>query len=294
MNETYNKIDKTDKNNTKLKFSKNINIPAVILAAGRGNRLRPYTDDVPKPLLKVVGKPILEYVLVNLFKSGIRHFILITGYKAEMIEDWIQNEFLVKIYKDYKKELGCDVGSIAFSFIRQKDINGTGGAALLAERHVIENKYEDFLLTYGDILVEGKIYQRLVDKYLQNSHSLYLVGNHTDDPSSGAAIYYNDDLIVDFIEKPEKSAPKTDLNNAGIYIFKKTIFEKLHNTGLSARGEIELTAPVIQMVKNGLPIGLVKMSDMEFWCDVGTTTVYEELNTQKDLADKLLTKYCSD
>jgi bifunctional UDP-N-acetylglucosamine pyrophosphorylase/glucosamine-1-phosphate N-acetyltransferase len=79
------------------------------------------------------------------------------------------------------------------------------------------------------------------------------------------------------IEKPPANAPPTDLNNAGIYVFEPFVFPLLHNTPLSPRGEIELTAPIIQEVARGAGPTLVRMGAEEFWCDVGTAAVYEVL-----------------
>lgn len=263
-------------------------LPAIILAAGKGTRLRPYTDSIPKPLLEIGGHPILEYILTNLIKVGIRYFVIITGYKEEIIRNWIQNVFCVKVFKE-SDELYCfqpNAGNecIGVSFIHQDTVNGTGGAALLAETHIKANGYKDFFLTYGDILVSKLAYQRLIETYLTEEADAYIVGNPTKDPSAGAAIYYNGNNVIDFIEKPDSNAPKTDLNNSGVYIFHKDIFERLRNTKPSIRGEIELTQPIIDMVHEVRTVKLVKVKDDEFWCDVGTVDVYDQLN--KDLSWK--------
>ncbi|MHA1820893.1 MAG: sugar phosphate nucleotidyltransferase [Promethearchaeota archaeon] len=267
-------------------------IAAVVLAAGKGKRLLPYTKHVPKPLVKVAGRPILEYVLLGLIKAGIRHFFIVVGYKAEMIEDWVQNSFCFDLYCKYEQELNTKIGPVAFSFIKQSEINGTGGAALLAENHIKLNGYDAFLLTYGDILVSYSVYKRLIEESLYDSADIYLVGNPTDDPSNGAAIYYEDSYVIDLIEKPGKDAPKTDLNNAGIYIFHSSFFDKLKQLKPSKRGELEITQPISDLcaearnkaLKN---VKLIKMNKDEFWCDIGRKDVLERLNKNKDWLKKL-------
>ena len=261
-----------------------LKIPAVILAAGQGKRLKPYTENLPKPLVKVGGKPILEYVLTHLIDAGIRHFFIIIGYKSEKIEQWVEEEFVRDIYCTYEHQYGKKLGPLGFSYIHQEDINGTGGAALLAEEHVLDNGYSAFLLAYGDILVSTSVYKRIIQEYLHDiknntKKELYLVGNLTEDPSAGGALYYSQDRLTKFIEKPDKSAPKTDLNNAGIYIFNNDIFNRLKFTPRSVRGEIELTWPIIEMLeKENKFIKLIRMTESEFWCDVGTVKVLEDLN----------------
>ena len=74
----------------------NEEIPAIILAAGKGKRLRPYTEKNPKVLIEVQGKTLLEYNLLNLIEVGVKHFIIITGYKADIVENWIQKYILSK------------------------------------------------------------------------------------------------------------------------------------------------------------------------------------------------------
>ena len=102
------------------------------------------------------------------------------------------------------------------------------------------------------------VYERIVDTFQKNNLEWYLVGNPTEDASAGAAIYYHDYWIDNMIEKPPKTAPFTDLNNAGSYIFPPVIFELLENTPLSARGEIELTAPIIDRIHQLLSPFLIK------------------------------------
>src|SRR6185503_12724109 len=114
---------------------------AVILAAGKGTRMKELTDDVPKPMLRVQGKPILENILEGLLGAGIRDFCIITGWRAEVIESYFGD--------------GTKWG-VNICYARQVAQNGTGKAPELARDFVGQ---ETFLLTYGDILVEPETYQ---------------------------------------------------------------------------------------------------------------------------------------
>jgi NDP-sugar pyrophosphorylase family protein len=258
-------------------------LKAVILAAGKGNRLRPLTDSIPKPLLPIHGHPILEYILDGLALTGITEFCLVVGYKEELVRDWIANDYL----KQEKSPLALEIHrpELRISFITQTEINGTGGAVLLTKEWVGENY---MLVTYGDILMSWSVYDRLVGMFRINYLDTLLVGNPTEDASAGAAIYYEGYKIKDFIEKPPKTAPPTDLNNAGCYIFPPSFFDQLQTTPLSSRGEIELTWPIIENVRAGHGPFLIKMKPEEFWCDVGTVPVYERLNATKDWMTALL------
>src|SRR5688500_7938961 len=118
---------------------------AVILAAGRGTRMRDLTQEIPKPMLKVQGKPILQHILEGLMSTGIRKFCIVTGFRAEVVEGF---------FGDGSK-LGCEI-----SYVRQVVQDGTGKAPELAKDWVGNDA---FLLTYGDILVKAETYREMVE-----------------------------------------------------------------------------------------------------------------------------------
>jgi NDP-sugar pyrophosphorylase family protein len=107
---------------------------AIILAGGRGKRLRPITDKIPKPLIQINKKPLIEWTIKYLKKYGIKEIIVSSGYKSNLIE-----KFLKK-----KKNFGCEI-----IFSTEKTPLGTGGAIKKALRYVDE---ESFLVLNGDII----------------------------------------------------------------------------------------------------------------------------------------------
>jgi NDP-sugar pyrophosphorylase family protein len=117
---------------------------AVILAAGKGTRMRELTNDVPKPMLRVQGQPILEHILAGLKTVGVREVFIVTGWKAEVIE---------RHFGDGAK-LGVQV-----HYGRQVVQDGTGKAPELAKEFVGQSS---FILTYGDILVKPETYQQML------------------------------------------------------------------------------------------------------------------------------------
>ena len=107
---------------------------AIILAGGRGKRLRPITDKIPKPLIPINGKPLIERTIKYLKKYGITEIIISSGYKSNLIEKFLKN----------KKNFGCEI-----IFSNEKTPLGTGGAIKKALKHVDE---ESFLVLNGDIV----------------------------------------------------------------------------------------------------------------------------------------------
>ncbi len=235
---------------------------ALILAAGKGTRLRPLTDGTPKPMLPIHGKPLIGYIIDGLILAGVREFYIVVGYLREQVEQYISSRTTRRV---------------KFFPINQENVNGTGGATLLA-KGVIN---APFVLTYADILVSHAAYKRLIDiaRTLPNSAHALLV-NPVEDPSRGAAVYFknNSDSVEKIIEKPPPGTSLTKWNNAGCYVLAPRIFPDIEATPLSPRGEVEITATLQMVLNRGGQISGCRLSPGEFWCDVGYPDIYHKLN----------------
>ena len=120
---------------------------AVILAAGKGTRMKELTNEAPKPMLRVKGKPILEHILRGVVEAGVQEVFIVTGFRAEVIEDYF----------------GDGAGwSARIVYGRQEVQDGTGKAPELARGFVGSSP---FILTYGDILAGPEIYARMIRRF---------------------------------------------------------------------------------------------------------------------------------
>jgi len=189
-------------------------LKAVILCAGYGKRMKPYTDTYQKTMLPLHGKPLLEYVINGIALAGIQEFIIVVGYRKEQIIDY---------FKDGKN------WDVSIEYIEQKELDGTGGALLLCENSL---KQEAFFLTWGDTLAAYNIYREVYEAYKNDEENFILVTNYVDDPYRGAAIYCEGNYCLDIIEKPPKGTSSSKLNNTGIFILSNEIFEVLKTQGL--------------------------------------------------------------
>ncbi len=235
---------------------------ALILAAGKGTRLRPLTDRTPKPMLPIHGKPIIGYIIDGLILAGVREFYVVVGYLREQVEQYLASRTTSKV-KLYP--------------IHQENVNGTGGATLLAKGII----NAPFVLTYADILVSHAAYKRLISiAKVASSVSPALLANPVEDPSRGAAVYFknNDDKVEKIIEKPPAGTSSTKWNNAGCYVLGPSIFPEIEATPLSPRGEVEITATLQRILNRGETILGCRLAPGEFWCDVGIPDIYEKLN----------------
>jgi len=248
---------------------------AVILAAGKGTRMRELTEALPKPMLRVRGRPILEHILDGLMATGIREICVVTGWRAEMVEEHFGD--------------GSRLGA-RIRYVRQEVQDGTGKAPELACDFVGD---DPFLLTYGDILVKPDTYGRMQKRYAAGAFAGLLTVTEGEDVQQGGLNFFDADFCLRrLIEKPspaqlEALRVEGSLKpgqpvwyNAGIYIFRPLVFEFTRRLEKSPRGEYELTDAIIAMINAGHRIAGLAIEGR--WVDVRDPAVLAQLE-QGDL-----------
>lgn len=222
---------------------------SVILAAGKGTRMKHLTADLPKPMLPVKGKPVLERILDGLIGAGISEFCIITGYRAETIENHFGD--------------GSSRG-VRITYARQVTQDGTGKAPELAKAFVGN---DSFLLTYGDILVAPENYKGMVATFNREKPSGLVTVLEGPDVSKGAAVVFDKAFHLEgIIEKPAPGATTSRWYNAGIYIFAPVVYEFTAKLQKSPRGEYELPDAILNMVRAGHKIKGFELNG--YWIDV--------------------------
>ncbi|MBI4872999.1 MAG: NTP transferase domain-containing protein [Acidobacteria bacterium] len=220
---------------------------AVILAAGRGTRMGALTEDLPKPMLPIRGRPMLERKLDRLREAGFDQAFLVIGYRGEVIQEHFQG---------YPMDL---------TFHRQEQVDGTGSATLLAREFAGR---DPFLLTYGDIYMDAADYRGIYATLLSDPEAAAAAGARwVDDPWQGAAVYAENGRVVRILEKPPQGTSTTHWNSAGLYAFRPEVFGFLERIGKSPRGEYEITSAVDQMIAAGRKLLLYAVQGP--WRDVG-------------------------
>ena len=243
---------------------------AVILAAGKGTRMGGLTDEVPKPMLPVEGRPILEHIVTGLRESGVGEFCIITGWKAEVIEGHFGN--------------GSDFG-VSISYERQTVQDGTGKAPELAKSFVGDDA---FLLTYGDILVKPETYQLMLKRWAGGELSGLVTVTGSEDVTKGGLFFFDGAFCLNhLVEKPSEAQldelraqnflkdGETAWYNAGIYIFQPRLFQHTARLEKSPRGEYELTDALSSMLEAGESIAGVEIAGR--WVDVRDPDVLRAL-----------------
>ena len=236
----------------------------VLLTAGEGTRMRPLTLTRPKTMLQVGGKPILQYNLEALKNAGIEEIIMVVGYKKEAIEDYFQDGSLF---------------GVTITYITQEKRLGTAHA-INSVREMIE---DEFIVLNGDIIVDPELITDLIAKYESDNPSSILMLTEVEDPSSFGVVEIEGGIIKNIVEKPAPGEAPSNLINAGIYLFDKTIFDAIDKTEKSKRGEYEITDSLkIQMNENKIVQGL---KSNHKWIDVGRP--WELLNVNEHFISEM-------
>jgi dTDP-glucose pyrophosphorylase len=247
---------------------------AVILAAGKGTRMGDLTDEMPKPMLHVQGRPILEHILSGLLAAGVSEVCLITGWRAEVIESHFGDGSAFGVRIDYARQTVQD---------------GTGKAPELARAFVGS---DPFLLTYGDILVKPDTYQRMLQRFAEADFSGLLTVTEGEDVSKGGLNFFDDAFrLTRLVEKPgpaEIERLRADgwlkpgqpvWYNAGIYLFQPVVFEFTARLQKTPRGEYELTDAISAMVEAGPRIAGLPIQGR--WVDVRDPGVLASLQQER-------------
>jgi dTDP-glucose pyrophosphorylase len=230
----------------------------VLLAAGRGTRMRDLTNELPKPMIEVRGKPILHHIIDGLHHAGITEVLIVVGYRADVVRAYFGD--------------GTPWG-VSMNYVTQVVQDGTGRVVELAREFAAS---EPFILSYGDILIEPRNYRRLVA--IGDAEAIVSV-KRNEDVSKGGAVFVNERFeLVDLREKPQPGEPTSPWYNAGVYTFRPTIFQFTARLEKSPRGEYELTDAVRALAQSGRRVQAFELAGE--WADVRDPEILAELNSK--------------
>jgi dTDP-glucose pyrophosphorylase len=237
---------------------------AVILAAGKGTRMGELTAHLPKPMVRVDGKPVLEHIVEGLRdEAGIRQFFIIVGWCGQVIRDHFGDGGRWGVEIAYGEQVVQD---------------GTGKAPEIAQKWVGRDR---FLLTYGDILLRPPTdYAMLAGAFKEDG--VIAVKDGEDLTKGGAVVLDREGFMTDLVEKGAFSqVPSNAYYNAGIYLLTPRIFEFTARLKKSSRGEYEFTDALKASVKAGDRLRGVTLR--RAWADVRDPSVLAELNGRANL-----------
>jgi mannose-1-phosphate guanylyltransferase len=222
-------------------------VQAVILVGGEGTRLRPLTSTVPKPVVPLVDRPFISFMLEWLQTHGIDDVIMSCGFLATSVRNVLGD--------------GSGLG-IRLRFVEEPDPRGTAGALKFAESLLDER----FLMLNGDVLTDIDLTAQ-VAQHEATGATATLALVPVADPTNYGLVHVNEDRSVrDFLEKPSPDAIDTNLISAGAYVLERSILE-LVPPGRNVSIEREVWP---QLVGNGL----YAFPSESYWLDIGTPDRY--------------------
>ncbi len=221
---------------------------ALILAGGEGTRLRPLTSTVPKPVVPLVDRPFISYMIEWLRGHGIDDVIIACGFMADGVRAVLGD--------------GTSFG-VSLRYIEEPEPLGTGGALKYAEDLLADR----FFMLNGDCLTDMDLTEQLAQHERTGARAT-LALMPVDDPSAYGLVRRNDDLSVrQFLEKPSPEEIDTNLINAGAYILERSVLEGMAPAGTNISIEREVFPALVGH-------GLYGYEASGYWLDIGTPERY--------------------
>ena len=225
---------------------------AVIPAAGLGTRFLPATKSMPKEMLPIIDKPIIQFVVEEAIASGIDDIIIITGRGKRAIEDYFDTspELENHLIQTEKYELLREVKDLSslvdIHYIRQKEPRGLGDAVLKAEKHV---SGEPFAVLLGDDIIRTPVpcIKQLTNLFEKYNKSIIAVEKVKKEKISDYGIIKGREIeksvyfVEDIIEKPSLEEAPSNIGTVGRYLLKPDIFDCIKKTKTGKGNEIQLT-----------------------------------------------------
>jgi len=219
----------------------------VILCAGEGTRMRPLTYSLPKHLIPIANRPVIEHVLETLKTAGITNVGIVVGPNTQ---------------GSFRNALGDGSSlGVRLTYIVQENPRGLAHAVSCAQGFVGD---DPFLLYLGDNLLEEGL-NGLVRKFEESDADAVITLYPVSDPSHFGVAQVDGDKVVKLVEKPAK--PVSNLAIVGAYVFTPAIFSAISRIRPSARGELEITDAIQRLVDDGLRVLPYQISG--WWRDVG-------------------------
>ncbi len=224
---------------------------AFILAGGKGLRMRPFTYEIPKTLIPIHGKPLLEYTIETLKDNGFRDIYILIGHLGEKIEAHFGD--------------GSNFG-VRITYIREFKENGTAAPLRQAKKYF---QNSDFLMIYGDTLFEINL-KEMVEFHKMNNGLMTMAVTSSDKPHEFGVVSLSGNKVESFKEKPGKQKGISHFINSGIFIMNSKIIDYIPTKGYSM---IEKDI-IPKLVKEGK---LFAYPFAGHWYDIGTPKIYEEV-----------------
>lgn len=226
---------------------------AVIMAGGFGTRIQPLTNSIPKPMLPIMNRPMMEHTIVSLRDLGIKEFIVLLYFKPEIIKDY---------FKDGK------AWGINITYVIPDDDYGTAGAVKKAQEFIGD---ENFIIISGDLVTDFD-FQKIFDYHKSKNSKLTITLTSVENPLEFGVVIANEEGVIQkFLEKPSWGEVFSDTINTGIYIIEPEILNYIPNNE-----NFDFAKDLFPMLMNK-GIELIAGYAEGYWRDVGNPESYRDV-----------------
>ncbi|MBX3052780.1 MAG: UTP--glucose-1-phosphate uridylyltransferase [Caldilineaceae bacterium] len=272
---------------------------AVVPVAGLGSRLLPATKSQPKEMLPVGRRPVVQYVVDELTRVGMRRLLFVTGPGKTSIENHFNlNQELIQTLRETGKEellaeLDFERAPIRYFFTRQRQLLGLGHAVLCAEPFVGN---QPFVVALGDSIIgmnaQSDVIARMTQLFQEKGAAAVIAFEEVPDdevhhygiaqPKESGTVFQ----LADVVEKPSAAEAPSNFAIAARYVFAPSIFEALQRTQPGKGGEIQLTDAVRLLIQEGAPAYGMSLHPAEKRYDIGNFDSYFRAFVEFALADE--------
>ncbi len=249
----------------------------VLLAAGKGTRLRPLTLAIPKEALPVVDKPAIHHIASTMKSAGIERIILVTGYKKHAMMDYFTHP-IDELHDEHKKVMN-ELDGLEIIYTTQQHQRGIADAVNTAKPIVNGNP---FVVVFGDTLITPETYlKKLIEKHTENKRkdpkTVATIGVMEVENVERFGIIKHDKefKVSDMIEKPKKEEAPSNLAACGAYVFEPEIFyaiNKIMGMSPGVKNEYQITDAIKALINDNYSVYAVPIQGE--YLDIGTIKDY--------------------
>ena len=234
---------------------------AVFPVAGLGSRFLPVTKSIPKEMLPIIDKPLIQFAVEEAIEAGIEEIIFVTSHTKKAIEDYFSMNYeLEHRLKNAGKQKVIEIihpkylDEIKFSFIRQSEPNGLGHAILQA-KHIITDDFFGIILADDLILSEPGCFKQLLKIHEKTQSSVLGVFSASKNQVSNYGVISSKNIegiekVDGIVEKPQPDEAPSNLAVFGRYILSKDIFSNIEQIKPGLNNEIQLTDAIQELISN--------------------------------------------
>jgi UDP-N-acetylglucosamine diphosphorylase/glucosamine-1-phosphate N-acetyltransferase len=239
-------------------------LQTIILAGGEGKRVFPLAVNRPKPMFKLLGKPLIHHVIDNLKEAGLKNYVVIVGHRGEQIKGYLKD--------------GSSLG-VNIDYATQKEPLGMANALEAAEDLTEDN----FFVVNADDIFEASLIKQMMDQFKKGNAEIVLSCKPVKETWKFGIIRIKDKKVTDFVEKPPKGKEPSNLAVVGVYILTKKIFDYYRKIPVS---DHQYEDAILQFIKDENVVKAVSYEDFF----AGYKYPWDLFTISKHLMDKKIIK----